>query len=418
MCISSHLFHSSSAEQPKPIFPGGVNRSFHCNYKSLWKLLVVMTAQFIIVRAGWESCLDPKPALPGLEEDKCQLIQPCLPLSHRVMKKIICVLFEKCTFSEIGFWDVVWWQSPHPGSHHLPTAFPIPVWHWALSFMCCSLKRRMKEHSEVFEIANPLHLRFWVRHKLLWEWFSFISIFIQVHLGLEFWTEIPFLSEEERVGTWEYMDGHIHPLYAPAGFGAKPGLTTGRIFFPSGRSSDSPWPCGRCPTEGKSLPSSCDPPCCTCNPCCTGALESQHSRLPMLFSLLQFLVELVSVGQVTVGAFITYSLFMSNLKKAHFVRVGRIKIPNSMAAWLAPPLKCGELFCLSIVIWTGSAQQSGFWSESDLVQTEKAVCVIKCYWGFFELFFELTRCIAVGLLQCHGCKTMGVEGIITKLLWQ
>lgn len=31
MCISSHLFHSSTAEQPKPILPRDVNRSFHCN---------------------------------------------------------------------------------------------------------------------------------------------------------------------------------------------------------------------------------------------------------------------------------------------------------------------------------------------------------------------------------------------------
>lgn len=44
------------------------------------------------------------------------------------------------------------------------------------------------------------------------------------------------------------MDSQIHPLSAPAGFGTKPGSTTGRISFPSaacGRSSDNP-----CHVEG------------------------------------------------------------------------------------------------------------------------------------------------------------------------
>lgn len=120
------------------------------------------------------------------------------------------------------------------------------------------------------------------------------------------------------------------------------------------------------------------------------------------------------------GAFISYSLFMLSLKKAHFVRVGRIKTPNSMAAWLAPPLKCRELFFLCVVISTGSAKQSGFWSESDLVQIEKAVCVIKCYWVFLS-WVDLADCgcISIGLMQYRGCKTgYGSEAIVTNLLSQ
>lgn len=103
MCISSHLFHSSSAEQPKLIFPRGVNRSFHCNYKSLWKLFVMTMAKFIIVRAGSESCLDPKPALPGLEEDKTNRMPTCSALpapSHRMNEKIIlCAFWEVHIFT-------------------------------------------------------------------------------------------------------------------------------------------------------------------------------------------------------------------------------------------------------------------------------------------------------------------------------
>lgn len=38
------------------------------------------TAEFLIARAGYESCLDPKPTLPGDEEDKNNTMPACLTL--------------------------------------------------------------------------------------------------------------------------------------------------------------------------------------------------------------------------------------------------------------------------------------------------------------------------------------------------
>lgn len=149
------------------------------------------------------------------------------------------MLFEKCTFSQIGLWDVVWWQSP---PQLASSAYSIPNPNVTLSTEFYVLQWQkvwgLNEHGETFEMANPLCLSFWVKHKLFWEWsYSFPCLYFKLARFDWAWSfELRFLSyqkEEERVGTWEYRDGQIHPLCAPADFGAKPRLTTGRIFFPA-----------------------------------------------------------------------------------------------------------------------------------------------------------------------------------------
>lgn len=162
MCISSHLFHSSSAEQPKPIFPRGVNRYFYCNYKSLWRLFLVMTTKFIIVRSGWESCLDPKPALPGLEEDKTNKMPACSALpapSPRMKKKIIQYAFwEMCIFrNRLLVCGLVAIPTP---AHIICLQHPPSKCGTEFCVLQSQKVWGLNEHSEIFEMANPLRLSF------------------------------------------------------------------------------------------------------------------------------------------------------------------------------------------------------------------------------------------------------------------
>lgn len=108
------------------------------------------------------------------------------------------------------------------------------------------------------------------------------------------------------------------------------------------------------------------------------------------------------------SAFISCSLFTLSLNKAHFIRMGRIKIPNSLAAWLWHLLWSVNCFPSVLLFELEVPSQSGFWSESDLVQVEKAVCVIKCCWGFLELFFEVEGQI-VDLFLLDLCSSVAVR---------
>lgn len=116
------------------------------------------------------------------------------------------MLFEKCTFSQIGLWAVVWWQSP---PQLASSAYSIPNPNVTLSTEFYVLQSQkvwgLNEHGEIFEMANPLCLRFWIKQTFL-GMVLFISmlVFKLARFNWAWSFELRFLSyqkEEERVGT-------------------------------------------------------------------------------------------------------------------------------------------------------------------------------------------------------------------------
>lgn len=235
-------------------------------------------------------------------------------------------------------------------------------------------------------------------------------------MGLEFWAEISFLSG--RRGKGEDMDGHIHPLCAPADFGAKPRLTTGRIFFSQCFLWQKQWqPMTRCPTKVQSLPSSPEPPYCSCNPCCTwnpstaGSLSCSTCCSSMELAKTAWVLSLA----VPFLCDVSRRLMLLGWAGSEFQILWLPDWGSSFEVWrIVLPLCCH-------LSWTCQAVRILKWIRLG-ANRESCVCY-QVLLGFFQLVFRGGKadcgCISVGLVQYHGCKTAnGSEDIVTNLFPQ